>query len=139
MPNQYPEQISQANITNQYPEHDKLHAIKDESQACGEFIDWLRSQGMHLCYPHKHTKSCWERGTVEPPVDGKHRSYSLDEWHRKYTDETWIDCGTEEEKMLFVTTPVTKLLADFFGINLTKLEKEKEQMLDDIRKEHKTA
>lgn len=27
---------------SKYPEHDKLTAVKAQSQACGEFIDWLR-------------------------------------------------------------------------------------------------
>lgn len=27
-----------------YPEHDKLHKVKDRSQACGEFLDWLREE-----------------------------------------------------------------------------------------------
>lgn len=28
-----------------YPEHEKLRAIKEESQVCGEFIEWLGMQG----------------------------------------------------------------------------------------------
>ena len=28
----------------QYPEHEKLKSISDKSQACGEFIDWLRDE-----------------------------------------------------------------------------------------------
>ena len=26
---------------SKYPEHEKLSAISDKSQACGEFIEWL--------------------------------------------------------------------------------------------------
>ncbi len=26
-----------------YPEHEKLKAISDQSQACGEFLEWLSS------------------------------------------------------------------------------------------------
>jgi hypothetical protein len=33
-----------------YPEHEKLKAIKDKSQAIGEFIDWLESE--------KHVQLC---------------------------------------------------------------------------------
>lgn len=32
----------------EYPEHEKLHKIKDQSQICGEFIDWLESEGYVL-------------------------------------------------------------------------------------------
>lgn len=34
---------------SKYPEHDKLHAIKDQSQAIGEFLDFfLPTQGIVL-------------------------------------------------------------------------------------------
>jgi hypothetical protein len=31
-----------------YPEHIKLESVKVESQAQGELLDWLSSQGIHL-------------------------------------------------------------------------------------------
>lgn len=34
---------------NKYPEHEKLQKVKDESQAQGEFLEWLREQGVWLC------------------------------------------------------------------------------------------
>lgn len=33
-----------------YPEHEKMSKIKDESQAQGEFIEWLQSKGFVLMY-----------------------------------------------------------------------------------------
>jgi hypothetical protein len=42
-----------------YPEHDKLHKIQDQSQACGEFIDWLESQGLHLCEADPESGRYW--------------------------------------------------------------------------------
>lgn len=37
-----------------YPEHDRLSAIKDESQAQGEFLQWLSDEGeIHLYRPLK--------------------------------------------------------------------------------------
>ena len=32
-----------------YPECEKLAKIAPESQKIGEFLDWLRNQGIHLC------------------------------------------------------------------------------------------
>lgn len=32
-----------------YPEHTKLSAIKDKSQAIGQFLEWLPEQGITLC------------------------------------------------------------------------------------------
>lgn len=34
-----------------YPEHDKLHKVKDKSQAIGEFLEWLKNEGISLCLP----------------------------------------------------------------------------------------
>ena len=31
-----------------YPEHDKLRAIADQTQAIGEFIEWLEGKGIFL-------------------------------------------------------------------------------------------
>lgn len=33
-----------------YPEHDKLLALSDKSQVIGEFLQWLRSEGMEIAY-----------------------------------------------------------------------------------------
>jgi len=32
-----------------YPEHEKLKAVKDRSQAIGEFIEWLGDNDMAVC------------------------------------------------------------------------------------------
>ncbi len=69
-----------------YPEHKKLLAIKDKSQVCGEFHDWLEN----------------EKGMVLDPSSYK---------------------------------TVENLLAEFFEIDQTKLENEKDEMIADLRKE----
>jgi hypothetical protein len=34
-----------------YPEHEKLHAVVDKSQAIGEFLEWAAEEhGYRLCY-----------------------------------------------------------------------------------------
>jgi len=36
---------------SEYPEHDKLHAVVDKSQAIGEFLEWASERhGFRLCY-----------------------------------------------------------------------------------------
>lgn len=32
-----------------YPEHEKITAIKEQSQAIGTFLEWLGNQGLELC------------------------------------------------------------------------------------------
>ncbi len=63
-----------------YPEHDKLKAVVVESQAIGEFIDWL-----------------------------------------------------EDVKGIEIHAPITKLLAEFYKIDLDVIEAEKQSMLEKQR------
>jgi hypothetical protein len=41
-----------------YPEHEKLDKVKDQSEICGEFLDWLRiEKNLALCKYHQRTNS----------------------------------------------------------------------------------
>lgn len=84
--------------TETYPEHEKLRAISDKSQAIGEFLEWADAHGMFLARYQK-------RGALDEPVP--------------------------------VGTSVTELLAEFYGIDLTKIETEKRAMLDAMRRANK--
>ena len=33
---------------SEYPEHEKLKAVKELSQTCGEFVDFLEEKGIYL-------------------------------------------------------------------------------------------
>lgn len=33
----------------EFPQHEKLKSIQKESQALGQFLDWLNSEGIALC------------------------------------------------------------------------------------------
>lgn len=75
------------------PEHEKLAKVKDKTQACGEFIEWLAGKGIRLA------------------------AYS-----------------TESGGYHPISKSIQDLLAEHFGIDRKKLEKEKDQMLDEIRR-----
>lgn len=92
---------------NEYPEHQKLAKVKNKSQSIGEFLDWCRGT---LCELHEHTIDC------EPEV-GRHRI-----------------CGLGEGEYVPMQVPVEKLLAEFFDIDLARLEDEKRAMLDELGK-----
>lgn len=78
-----------------YPEHEKLSAVKDHSQVCGEFLDWIEQQGIHLA------------------------QYGLND---------------ANPNRLFPAHQTTlSLLAGFFEIDQTEIDKEKNQMLAEIR------
>ena len=38
-----------ATTDNRYPEHDKVRAVKNESQRLGAFIEWLNEKDMQIC------------------------------------------------------------------------------------------
>ena len=78
-----------------YPEHDKLEAVVERSQAIGEFLDvFLPSKNIHFGRP-----SAFEGGGLNP-----------------------------------IHINIQELLAEFFDIDRDKLEKEKEAILDEIRR-----
>jgi hypothetical protein len=84
----------------EYPEHEKLQAVKERSQAIGEFLEWMESE--------------------------------------RETPLTLASYGKGEGgiELLFPANISTeRLLAEFFDIDLGKLEQEKRQMLAEIRKE----
>ena len=58
------------NVT--YPQHVRLQAIRIESQAIGEFLDWLADQGIVLAVPDTNTPAlppCWHL-----PIQESHES-----------------------------------------------------------------
>lgn len=79
-----------------YPEHEKLEAIRDQSQIIGEFLEWLSSQGIHLA-----------------------------KWHSHAT-------GWDESVPLFMR--IEDILAQYFDIDQNRLEDEKQEILDSLRK-----
>lgn len=49
-------------MDTQYPEHEKLTKVKDESQSIGEFLEWLNPQGFAIAQWNGHTEQ-WDCGT----------------------------------------------------------------------------
>jgi hypothetical protein len=81
----------------QYPEHEKMQKVRAESQAQGEFLEWLEEQQIRLC------------------------KYVADEPGFRASFQP-VHCRKES------------LLAQYHGIDLKKIESEKQQMLDELRK-----
>lgn len=80
---------------NEYPEHIKLKAVQERSQAIHEFVEFLQGKGIHLA---------------------------------EYLENSISDRLVPSGKGL------TNLVAEFLDIDMKKLEKEKQHMLDEIRK-----
>jgi hypothetical protein len=94
-----------------YPEHEKLDKVKDQSQTIGEFLDWLDAVKLYrIAKYHRHTEAC---------RDPEHRT---------------LECGYSIDELEPVRDGTLSLLADYSGIDLDKLEAEKDLMLSEIRR-----
>ncbi len=90
-----------------YPEHEKLAKIKDKSQSIGEFLEWLESEKkVNLC--------TYEAEYTMQDSDGED----------EIIPEGYYGINQTKEK----------LLAEFFDIDLNKIEEEKRQMLAEMNK-----
>lgn len=97
-----------------YPEHKKLEKVKDLSQSCGEFLDWLlSSRGYTLGQYHIHGAECYEHDLKE---------------------RNCLVCKTNTEFLFPAPHATRRLLAEFFEVDENKLEDEKRRMLDAMRK-----
>lgn len=83
-----------------YPEHEKLSGIKEQSQALGSILDWMFNE----------------------------KGWYLVEW--KEDDDGY-------KQRYAITSNVNQILAEYYKVDLVKLEEEKMQMLDEIRKLNK--
>lgn len=91
---------------SEYPEHDKLEKIHDQSQEIGEFVEWLLSgnSGYFIC------TQC-DSESLFGPI------------------KTYLPTSIN----------IQEVLAKYYEIDLIKLEKEKREMLDELRKKNKGA
>ena len=92
-----------------YPEHDKLELISGKSQAIYDFLEWLMGE----------------------------KGLSLGEWvevesltGRKLQNRN----GEPIMRFMPAARDKRKLLAEFFELDLNKIEDEKRAMLDEMRK-----
>jgi hypothetical protein len=99
---------------NKYPECEKLHAVHEESQKLGYFLDWLMSR------------------------------YALAEWnkniHARLEDKETGDTDYWNEILMPVhigENKINSLLAEYFGIDLDTVEEERRQILEELRKANK--
>ncbi len=91
-------------------ELEKMEKVQEESQAIGDFIEeFLKNKGIVLATYHKHSKKMCDR----------------DEWGWK--------CGWRTEQPMLLHYDIQKLLAEYFSINLEKVEEEKQEILTDLR------
>lgn len=118
----------------EYPESEKMHAVHEQSQQIGEFLDWLGQQGMRVCELQTEVACEWrslvhelhcEQGQVMDP-DGP-----LDEDCKQCHGTGMVELVTPQYHPTRLS--IEKLLAQFYEIDLDKIEAERRAMLDSLR------
>ena len=110
----------------EYPEHNKLHAVRDRSEAIGEFLEWLRGQRVNLMVWREDiedTMPCSNWNCIGGEVRGKPCPFCNGTGQTTYMRKEWWPLGKTIEG----------ILAEYFDVDLDKLEAEKRAMLDGIR------
>jgi hypothetical protein len=144
---------------NDYPEHDKLHKIHEQSQAIGEFLEWLqwekkwqiienvgywdwaepinvfrRGERYGPPTPKGATGYRWVRRCSGQGVDHNRDHGCIEQPHWCYDNP--YDYG--HYRMLYVDVrprgSTNEWLAEFFEIDLDKIEKEKRAMIESMRR-----
>lgn len=116
----------------EYPEHDKLKAISEQSQTIGEFLDFgLPKQNLALYEFVTYDCECsWcERGQGHrsPMHTAAERDTMFDENDRRIHDAVQISTWHPTHRT------IQKILAEHFGIDQRKIDDEKDQMLAALR------
>jgi hypothetical protein len=97
-------------MATEYPECEKMKAVHEKSQAVGEFLEWLLDgKGFNLTQIHRHTDDCYDNDGEKTcdMIDGQ---YYPAQYH------------------------IENLLAEYYDIDLKKVDAEKDQMLKEFRK-----
>ncbi len=99
------------------PECDRMAKVSEVSQKIGEFLEWLESKDFRICQ--------WVDGTSDAARIAAAFSFNTEKM-----DE--LD-NVPNEGYYPITTNIEKLLAEYFEIDLNKVEKERRALLEALR------
>lgn len=111
-----------------YPEHDKLHKIKDQSQTIGEFLDFgLPAQGIMLYEQRFFNCDCryCENGEAEA---NKHHQFDVEHHGARF-----VNGKCQHPSMAPTNKTIKQILAEHFDIDQAKLDEEGDRMLAALR------
>ena len=98
-----------------YPECEKLAAVSEDSNKIGAFLDWMRNE-KELVIGRRHSVEVLHEIEQQEDPDGYGTDY-----------------GDLEEVIMPVSVRIEKMLADYYDIDLDKVEDERRAMLDEIK------
>ena len=127
---------------SEYPEHDKLSKVSDESQAQGDLLDWLASQGTQLMQFEKWDEEgmdlCgdlhFSRKAVERCVakrGGEIREHTAEDG--SVIADHYVLVKRHYEQWVHDPRSIQAILAEYHDIDQVKLEREKRAMLAALR------
>ena len=134
------------------PECEKLVKVQDKSNTIGGFLDWMQSE-RKICL---HIWHKLEEDEYGQPVYRNREGQIVDDWSPPY-DSPMITARRHEyerrqeeegieqryvpdpggDKCFPFTGSIESLLAEYYKIDLKKVEKEKQGLLREIREAHK--
>lgn len=105
-----------------YPECEKLASVRPQSDVVGEFLDWLsHKKKLSLCkYYDKEDPPFIDKDTGAPST--------------LFSNDSMANPEFQSIGYYPYHYQIEQLLAEFFEIDLKKVEKERRQMLEDARK-----
>jgi len=93
------------------PECDKLLKVSKESQSIGAFLDWLSGEkNLTVCEEHEHDDTCYGKDDIRM-------------------------CESNDGGYVPASLNIEKLLAEYFEIDLDKVEKERRKILEGLQKQ----
>lgn len=98
---------------SEYPEHEKLKAVKDDSHKIGEFLEWIDSQQLTICETYHDPAHARRR--LGRPSPGQ-------------------PCELRDGEYFPTRHSIQTLLAKYFDIDLKKIEEEKQMMIERLRR-----
>ena len=109
------------------PECDKLAKISKQSQTVGEFLEWLQNKGIVSCMSLDNYK------------EKLYNDYNLGkltaEEHDDLIDDIDAELKYSNKDHAYIPQPLNteKILAEFFNIDLKKVEEEKKAIVESLK------
>lgn len=104
-----------------HPELDKLSRVSGDSNKIGEFLEWMQSQGVKFAKYHIHDYGDEHDGECQP-IHGNEEE-----------DREFNGCGLITGDLVEVPMTIEENLAEYYAIDLKKVEEEKLAILKEIR------
>lgn len=114
--NEWADMFMQQLWNREFPVSAKLKSIQAQSAKCGELLEWMEGNGLHFGRYHEHSEECHDRELCGYPANMPKKVYY---------------CGCAEGVLYPTSISITRLLAEFFGIDLRELENEKRRILNE--------